>query len=173
MARHERVDDDLDELVEEFALWFEGLTMPRMAGRILGWLLVCDPPEQTMRELAEQLQASMGSISTMTRMLERIGLLDRVSTPGERKVRYRIRPHALANIWKDQLEQARALQKLVDRTLEVLDGTGPERVGRLAVAHQFTSFYIEQLPRLIAEWEIAIAEPPTPNGRRRGRAATR
>jgi DNA-binding transcriptional regulator GbsR (MarR family) len=167
------VDQSLDTLVEEFALWFERLAMPRMAGRILGRLLVCDPPEQTMQELAEHLRASMGSISTMTRMLEQIGLVERVSTPGERRVRYRIRPYALANTWKDQLEQAHILQDLVDRTLDVLEGAGPDRVNRLAVARQFTSFYITQLPRLITEWDAAIAEPPKRTDRRRGSRASR
>ena len=40
---------------EEVGLFFERSGMTRMAGRILGWLLVCDPPHQTLNDLAEAL----------------------------------------------------------------------------------------------------------------------
>lgn len=49
-----------------------------MVGRALGWLLVCEPPEQSAAELAETLQASKGSISTATRVLLRLGFIERV-----------------------------------------------------------------------------------------------
>ena len=62
--------------VEEVGLFFEQSGMPRMAGRILGWLLISDPSHQTTSELAEVLLASKGSISTMTRLLIRIGLIE-------------------------------------------------------------------------------------------------
>ena len=34
--------------------------MTPMAGRMWGWLLICEPPEQTAADLAEALQASRG-----------------------------------------------------------------------------------------------------------------
>ena len=43
--------------------------LPPMAGRMWGWLLVCDPVEQTAGQLAEALHASRGSISGTGRML--------------------------------------------------------------------------------------------------------
>jgi DNA-binding transcriptional regulator GbsR (MarR family) len=152
------LEDTLEAFVEEFGLWYDRVGVPRMAGRILGWLLVCDPPAQTMQEIATQLQASMGSISTMTRMLEQIGLIARETTPGERRVRYRVLPYAFSTTWEDQLRNARTLQTLVDRALEALDASDPDRRSRLAVTRQFTEFYIEQLPRLIREWDARIGD---------------
>ncbi len=49
----------------------------RMAGRMLGWLLICDPPHQSMNAIADVLQASKGSISTMTRLLIQLDLIER------------------------------------------------------------------------------------------------
>ncbi|WP_460527165.1 hypothetical protein [Flindersiella endophytica] len=54
---------ELQEYVEEIGLYFAGVRLPRMPGRILGWLLVCDPPHQSAEELAAALQVSSGSIS--------------------------------------------------------------------------------------------------------------
>ena len=159
----------LAAFVEEFGLWFERLGTPRMAGRILGWLLVCDPPAQTMQEMAASLQASMGSMSTMTRMLEQIGLIERATEPGDRRVRYRIRPYAWSRMWEDQLEKATTLQNMVDRALDALDDE-PNRQDRLAITRQFTSFYMKQLPRLVEEWQEVVADPPR-RTTRRARAA--
>ena len=47
------------------------LGMTPMAGRMRGWLLICDPPEQTAAELADALQASRGAISGAADPLER------------------------------------------------------------------------------------------------------
>ena len=39
--------------VEEAGIVFEQTGLPRMAGRIFGWLLICDPPHQSTDQLAE------------------------------------------------------------------------------------------------------------------------
>ena len=41
-------DEQLLLYVEDFGLYFEQFGLARTAGRMLGWLLVCDPPHQTM-----------------------------------------------------------------------------------------------------------------------------
>ena len=51
---------DKQHFVEEVALVFEEIGLIRMAGRILGWLLISNPPYQSADELAEALQASKG-----------------------------------------------------------------------------------------------------------------
>jgi DNA-binding transcriptional regulator GbsR (MarR family) len=66
----------VERFIEELGMQFElEAAAPRMLGRVLGWLLVCDPPEQSAAELAERLQASKGSISTATRLLLRMGMI--------------------------------------------------------------------------------------------------
>lgn len=65
----------------------DGLT--RIAGRIFGHLLLSSEP-QSLEDLATALQASRGSISQDTRLLERVGALERVTRPGDRRVFYQI-----------------------------------------------------------------------------------
>ncbi|MDQ6608042.1 MAG: MarR family transcriptional regulator, partial [Actinomycetota bacterium] len=75
----------LERFIEALAVQLElDASTPRMVGRALGWLLVCDPPAQSAAELAESLQASKGSISTSTRALLRMGFIERVRLRGER-----------------------------------------------------------------------------------------
>ena len=70
------------QYVEQTAVAMEGMGMPRSWGKLLGWLLICDPPQQSSAELAEALDLSPGSVSSGTRMLENGGLIRRAVTNG-------------------------------------------------------------------------------------------
>jgi DNA-binding transcriptional regulator GbsR (MarR family) len=129
-----------------------------MAGRVLGWLLVCDPPEQTMQDISEQLQASMGSVSTMTRLLDQVGVIERVSLPGDRRVRFRVRPSTWARAMEAQLERTRSLQEITERGLALLEDSSPERRARLEITRRYTSFYLDELPPLLARWDEISAK---------------
>ena len=57
---------------------------PPMVGRLLGYLAVCDPPEQSIGELAEALLASRSAISGAVKALESTHAVRRVRVAGER-----------------------------------------------------------------------------------------
>jgi MarR family len=131
--------------------WSKSYGMPRMTGRVLAWLLVCDPVEQTAAQIADALDASKGSISGATGLLVRAKLVDRLHVRGERADRFRIRP----NVWDDQLrdpnvEQARAL---LARGLEALAGEPPARRARLEEMDAFYAWYESRMPALWDEWQ--------------------
>jgi len=108
--------------VEEVGLFFEQRGLPRMAGRILGWLLICDPPHQTASELADALLASKGSISSMTRMLIRLGIIERTVLPGQRRDYFLIKPDAWNAVMKESLTKISEFRSLLERGLEMLEG---------------------------------------------------
>ena len=139
--------------VEEVGVFFEQSSLPRMAGRILGWLLISDPPHQTTSELAEVLLASKGSISTMTRLLIRIGLIERTSLPGERHDYFRLKPNAWHQMLKDSLVQVAAARQLAEHGLELLEGKA--HVNRLSLEemHNMYAFFERELPALLERWE--------------------
>lgn len=155
------------QYIEDSALFLESIGLPRMGGRILAWLLICDPPEQTMPQLAEQLQASKSSISTMTRLLIQFGLVERVSLAGERKDFYRISP----NFWSQSLETAQrkfdGFRRMSQAGLALLDATTPPaesaRRHRLQEMLDVYEFLAETFPTLISEWQHRHAPArPTP-----------
>ena len=63
---------------------------PPMVGRLLGYLAVCDPPEQTIGELAEALLASRSAIAGAVKVLETMHVISRSRSAGERMDRVRI-----------------------------------------------------------------------------------
>ena len=63
---------------------------PRGLMRVLAWMVVCEPPEQTAADIQKELTLSAGSVSTSLRMLGDIGMVERVARPGDRHIYYRL-----------------------------------------------------------------------------------
>lgn len=140
--------------VEEVGLMFELVGLPRMSGRIFGWLLISNPPQQSHTELAEVLQASKGSISTMTRLLIQIGLIERVSLPGERRDYFQIKPNAWSQMSKQRVAQITAFRQLADKGLELLKDTPLPLQQRLQEMRDLHAFLEREMPRLNEQWEL-------------------
>ena len=64
--------------------------MAPMVGRLLGYLAVCDPNEQSIAELADALLASRSAIAGAVNTLENLGLIRRSRAAGERMDRVRV-----------------------------------------------------------------------------------
>ncbi len=141
------------KFVEEFGIFFEQQGLPRMAGRILGWLLISDPPHQTTSELSEALLASKGSISTTTRLLIRIGMIERISLPGQRRDCFHIKPGAWHQLTKETMSQTTAARQLVERGLELMKDKPRLNRQALEEMHAIYSFFERELPPLLERWE--------------------
>ncbi len=133
---------------EDMGLFFEQLGLPRMAGRVLGELLICDPPAQSLNDLCEALQVSKSAVSTMARLLVNIGLIEQVASPVPRRDFFRFRSGGWFTFIRQRMEILAALHGITERGLEILaakKGTGRER---LAEAHDMFA-YIE---KVFPEW---------------------
>jgi len=145
--------------VEECGLMFELMGLPRMAGRIFGWLLICNPPHQSTGDLAEVLQASKGSISTITRMLIQTGLIERVALPSQRRDYFRIRLNAWPQMTKQHLMQVTAFRQLAEKGLMLLEGENPQLLQRLEEMRDMHAFMEQELPLMIDRWEQQRSSP--------------
>jgi DNA-binding transcriptional regulator GbsR (MarR family) len=158
-----------ERFVEELGVMLElEAGTPRMVGRVLGWLLICDPPEQSAAEVAERLQASKGSISTATRVLLRLGFIERVRIRGERFDRFRARPESWDQFFWRQ-EQFAAPRRVLALGLEALGDEPSERRRRLEELDHLYAWWEERLPELreeyLADRERERAKRPKRAGR--------
>jgi DNA-binding MarR family transcriptional regulator len=142
----------IERFVEELGMQLElEAGAPRMVGRVLGWLLVCEPPAQSAAELAEFLQASKGSISTATRVLLRMGLIVRSHARGERFDRFRALPEAWQeHLWRD--EQFAAPRRVLRLGLEALADEPADRRARLEELDAIYAWWERRLPQLREEF---------------------
>lgn len=140
------------ECAEEMGLYYERSGGPRMAGRLVGWLMVSDEPHFTASDLADVLQASKGSISTTTRLLETGGMLERFTMPGDRKVYFRLKPSWWIALFERRATTLAQTRLMVERWIERLDGTSPGLVARLNEMRDFYEYLEREMPQLLARW---------------------
>ncbi len=139
--------------VEDISLYFEQMGLPRMAGRVLGVLLISDPPEQSLNDLCEMLQTSKSSISTTTRLLTEMGLIERVPPPVPRRLYFRFKPGGWITFMRMRLRLMASLHHIAERGLELLQDSEPELRERLQEAHDMFSLIEEQLPAVLQRIE--------------------
>ncbi len=139
--------------VEDIGLYFEQMGLPRMAGRILGVLLISNPPEQSIIDLGEILQASKSSISTNTRLLDEMGLIERVPSPLPRQVAFRFSKGGWLVFMRMHLRLMASLHQIAERGLGLLENEDPALSERLQEAHDMFSAIEEELPALLRRVE--------------------
>lgn len=153
--RKERVDEArVLEWVEQIAkyVWDQD-RMPMIAGRIFGWLMICEPPEQTAAQIAEAIGASRASLTNNLRLLGQIGFLTQRTKPGDRSVYYRADEEAFGRMVRQQVASMGQLREILAGGAEL---AGPaERGQRLREATEVFNW----LERIFAD------APPMPRSR--------
>ncbi len=139
--------------IEDIGLFFEQMGMPRMAGRILGVLLISDTPAQSITEISEKLKASKSSVSIMARLLVEDGLIERVASPVPRRDFYRFKPGGWILYLRQWLGLMAALHQITERGLSLLATRTPDQRERLQEAHDVFSFVEEKFPVLLKSLE--------------------
>jgi hypothetical protein len=130
---------------------------PPMVGRLLGYLAVCDPPEQSIGELADALLASRSAIAGAVKTLESTHVVSRVRTAGERMDRVRIDMSSPRSMGLD-IEEYEELNELAREGLEVVRGAPAERRAAMVEMAAFAEFVLEQIPLLQQAWTARRAK---------------
>ncbi|MGI8411793.1 MAG: GbsR/MarR family transcriptional regulator [Solirubrobacteraceae bacterium] len=146
---------------------------PPMVGRLLGYLAVCDPPEQSIGELAEALLASRSAIAGAVKVLETTHAIRRSRTAGERMDRVQIDLSSPQSMGMD-ITEYEELSKLAQEGLQVVRDSPVERQAVLLEISAFADFLVERVPVLQEEWnarrEDLVAAGRLPDtARRQGR----
>jgi len=120
---------------QRFVEDFGGLVLvygtPRAVMRVLGWMLVCDPPEQTARQIQEELALSAGSVSAAVRTLGDVGMLERVARPGDRHLYYRLCAHGWERVVELRFRAFAELRRTADRAIHLSQGQADERLAEM------------------------------------------
>ena len=141
------------EFVEKFGVLFDNFGLGGMAGRILGWLLICDPEHQTSAQLAEKLKASKGSISTVTRLLDQMGFITRVTIPGERATYFKFTTTSWPELIHRKIKGILQMKTLAANGLDILEGARPQQRERLELMKEFYTFMGQEFPAMISRWD--------------------
>jgi DNA-binding transcriptional regulator GbsR (MarR family) len=123
--------------------------MPPMAGRMWAYLAICEPPQRTAAEIATRLHASRGSVSSMARLLEHVGLIRRDTKPGDRREYFSVPPGAARSLMERSILQLRASREVLDAGLALIADRPPESRARLEGLRDVYAFFEREWPTLL------------------------
>ncbi|MDP9869337.1 MULTISPECIES: GbsR/MarR family transcriptional regulator [Streptosporangium] len=140
------------EFVDRMGLVFERFAATRTMGRMYAWLMICDPPHQSLTELAADLGVSKTAVSTVARQMEGAGMLERVPAPG-REHRYRIVRGGWAHALGVQLAGVRLGLETLDFGLSVVGEDRPEQRAQVEESRRFFAFIEHDADGLVERWQ--------------------
>ena len=124
---------------------------PPVAGRLLGYLLICQPPQRTIADLAEELQASRTAITAAVSLLERYHAVRRTRSAGQRSDLVGLDRRAL-DPTGFAAESYQAQAALARQALDLLTDGESGRRAMIAEAAEFYDFLAERMPALLTDW---------------------
>ena len=154
------------EFVEEMGQVLASYGMTPMAGRMWGWLLICDPPEQTAADIAEALQASRGAISGTARILAGAGFIRRTTRRGDRREWFNAQPDALESFLRNAGRIYAQLRGIAERGLEAISERPAASRERLEEMRDLLAFIEQELPGIIDRFLADRAAARELTGRR-------
>jgi DNA-binding MarR family transcriptional regulator len=142
------------EFIERLGLFFEMAGAPRMSGRLFAWLLICDPPHQSITELATALEVSKATISTISRQMQQGQMIERIPAPGSRQHHYQLKSGGWTQIIQSRMAFTGDAREAARAGLSAIGDAPPERRERLEEFLDFYTFLEQEFTdELIRRWE--------------------
>ena len=127
--------------------------LPPITGRILGWLMICDPAEQSAGQIAEAIGASRASLTANIRQLTAAGFVRRQSRAGERTAYFWIDDDAWERVLHNRFASMAAFKNIARDGMEL---AGPRSAQAARMQSAYDAF--DWLARLVD----ASPKPPEP-----------
>lgn len=120
-------------------------------GRLIGYLSVCQPMEQSINDIAEVLLTSRSAVNGAIKTLETMGLIRRTRPAGTRADLVSLNPPDWRSTGFEASEYIQ-MAALGREGLELLQGASPERRQPLEMMVSMNDFLAERIPKLYDEW---------------------
>ncbi len=79
------LNKDQKALIERFGHMLKGMGGSGAMGKILGYLILSDPPHRSFEEIQSDLKLSKGSVSNTLKIMELQGIVEYFTVQGDRK----------------------------------------------------------------------------------------
>ena len=122
-------------------------------GRILGWLMICEPPHQSSSDLVEKLELSAGTVSTQIRVLERVLFVERITFPGDRVSYYQLKPDVWIGVMMSEPDHIKRMMELSEAASDLIPEERPDRVTDMGF---IARFLLHRWPALMDELAVEL-----------------
>ncbi|GMA97975.1 hypothetical protein [Pelosinus sp. IPA-1] len=145
-------ENNVKNYIEDGAIVLEKFGWPRMAGRIMVYLTVCDPSYQSHKDIVTYLKASKASVSTMLQLLREAGFVEKIAFPGDRIDYYKIKEEAWHNICRRRHALYTSVVDFSNIGLELFKDVPLEKKKRLEDFKDFHTWLSHCYGKALDEW---------------------
>ena len=154
---------DASQFIEHLGLMMEAERLPRIAGRLLGALMLA-PDRESLDDLATRLAVSKPSISVNARLLEQKRLIERVTIPGDRRDYYRVAPDLFRAAIEQRLARWRSLHEAMGAARAGGASRDPVVQRRLAALEAGWGHVVVAAAAALDDWERQQRPAPRKKG---------
>ena len=144
--------------VEQTAVLLAANGLPKVYGRLLGRLMVCDPPDQSLSQLSAWLGIGKSAISPALRTLVAMGRVREAPRAG-REAWYRIDHDAWLTALEHDRGRVASVRALAEAGLAEMAEAPPERTQRLRDLRDLNRMAEARLTTLAADWKAGRRTP--------------
>ena len=149
----EKLDKEKKTLVEKIGVVYEEAGHTPMAGRVVGLLLLAEPPYLPFDSIANELKASKSSISNTLKLLMSIGLVEYITLTGDRKRYFKINVDAIESILYKETENLKKYNQLLKNVQNIRSNKYPEFNQSLKRFIRFFELVELEYPKMIQRWK--------------------
>jgi DNA-binding transcriptional regulator GbsR (MarR family) len=131
--------------------YVERYGFPPVTGRVIGYLYVCEPMEQSINDIADALLTSRSAINGAIKSLEAQKLVSRSRPAGTRSDLIVLNPLSMENNGFDPSEYLQ-MASIAREGLELLKDSASERRQALEMTASLSEYLAERLPQMYEEW---------------------
>lgn len=143
-------NDVATHFIERMGLLVEAEGMPRIAGRIFAFLILAKGPH-SFSDLTEELGISKGSVSTNTRLLENLGLIERLTQPGQRQDFFQLKQAPYSELLRGIAQRTHTAIELIQQTRQSLPRQYSDSQPRLQELEQFYQCFYRHIDTMFQE----------------------
>ncbi len=143
---------DTQAFVEQMGLMMDRAGGARTLGRLFGLLLAAQQP-LSLGDMATLLQVSKASISTNARRCQQVGLVHRVSKPGDRRDYYEITPGSFSRMLDARVAGVLEMVRLAQLGLTAIEADNQPARARLEEMRDFYTFVGDEMKSMMDRWK--------------------
>lgn len=142
-----------EKYIEDVGLFYEHYGLPKMAGRILGYLISSESDNNSFDDLKYSLKASKGSISGNVNLLLNQNMIEKHMISGDRKSYYKIALNNLENILESKVKSVTQFKMILEKGLKLDSSTDSLKKQNLYEILNYYEFLEQEIPLLKIKWE--------------------
>lgn len=143
-----------EKFIEKIGLFFEKSgRMPRIAGKIFAYLLICDPSKQTAKQIYDSLNITKSSFSSNISLLIQKSAIIESTRLGERSKYYELKIDGWEELFLKGLKRITTVRHIFSEGKAIVKNKNPQIKKRLNEIDKLYHFFEIEIPNLIKKWK--------------------